>query len=295
LAEALIICRFLHFGAAMLLFGTSTFSGVLAPIGFGPRLERAFARPQAGLVLLLVITTVAWLLLETAEIGDGWSDAVNPVTIWAVLTGTNFGGVWLVRLVLMLLPPAALLLPGRPRQLGLALASALLLASLGFVGHAADEDGWLGIAHRLNHAVHLLSGGFWVGCLPPLLFALFLLRDATLRQEAGAALRRYSSIGHVAVALVVLTGAINTAFILGGLPTDLSAPYQLLLVIKIALVAVMMGVAIFNRYVAVPRLSLSWGWRGIVTGTVVEIILGAAVVALVSAFATFDPMPGMDM
>jgi len=43
----------------------------------------------------------------------------------------------------------------------------------------------------------------------------------------------------------------------------------------------------------VPRLSRGPGaLRGIVIGTVAEIAIGTIVIALVSAFATFDPTPG---
>ena len=103
--------------------------------------------------------------------------------------------------------------------------------------------------------------------------------------------RRFSGVGHVAVAIVLLTGIVNTMLILGGLPTNFASPYQLLLAIKIALVLLMIGVALVNRYVAVPRLARTpWALRGIVIGTCTEMLLGGIVVALVSAFATFDPM-----
>jgi putative copper resistance protein D len=291
LATALIACRFLHFSAGMLLFGASLFCGALAPPDFGSTLRRTLRWPELALAVLLIVTGLAWLGLETGEIGNGWGDTVDPGTIGAVLTGTSFGAVWSVRLVLILLPLLALLLRGRRGDWALAIASGLVLASLGFVGHAADQDGLLGLVHRLNHALHLLSAGFWVGCLPPLLLALLLLGKTDLRRDIGLTLQRFSGVGHVAVALVLLTGIVNTLLIVGGPPIDFASPYQLLLAIKIALVLLMIGVALVNRYVAVPRLArTNWALRSIVIGTCAEMLLGAIVVALVSAFATFDPM-----
>lgn len=289
LAGTLIACRFLHFSAAMVLFGASLFSGALAPPAFAALLRRCLRWPELGLALLLIVTGVGWLCLETGEIGNGWADTLDLKTIGAVLEGTSFGAVWRIRLVLILLPLAALLLDGGRRDWALAIASGLVLASLGFVGHAADQDGVLGVLHRLNHALHLLSAGFWVGCLPPLLLALLLARGDR-RRDIGLTLERFSGCGHVAVAIVLLTGIANTMLILGGPPIDFASPYQLLLAIKIGLVALMIGVALLNRYVAVPRLSRRWAQRGIVVGTCVELLTGAIVVALVSAFATFDPM-----
>ncbi len=48
----------------------------------------------------------------------------------------------------------------------------------------------------------------------------------------------------------------------------------------------MLSIALLNRYVLTPRLAV----RGLVIGTSAELLLGAAIVALVSAFATYDPV-----
>lgn len=295
LAAVLIASRFLHFCAAMLLFGAAGFCGLLAPGCFGRQLADRLARSEVVLAWLVFATAIAWLCCETGQIANGWADAVDPATIWKVLTATTFGTVWSVHLILALLVLPALLLRGRAGQQGLAVVVALVLMSLGFIGHAADQPGVLGLFQRLNDALHLLSGGFWVGSLPPLLLVLLMLRKPETRDAAGIILRRFSSLGHVAVAVVLLTGVINTLLIVGGLPTDFAAPYQLLLSIKIALVLVMVSIALFNRYITVPRLARGPdAIRGLAFGTVAEIVIGAVVIALVSAFATFDPM-GMDM
>jgi len=61
---------------------------------------------------------------------------------------------------LMLL--AALLVPRR--STAVAIASGLLLASLALTGHSVMQEGWLGIAHRFNDAIHVLTAGAcWAG------------------------------------------------------------------------------------------------------------------------------------
>lgn len=280
----------------MFLFGASTFIGVLAPARLAVRLQLMLHGAVIAGALFLGMTGLAWLSLESGFIGDGWTDTVNPGAIIDVLTGSNFGPVWIVHLSLVAAAVLSLFSKGRlGAQLG-AIAAGLTLASLALVGHAAGQDDVIGLVHRLNHALHLVSLGFWVGCLVPLLLCLRLLLQAEYRSDAERALRRFSSLGHVAVALVIATGAINTWLVLGALPTDMSAPYQVLLVAKICLVLLMVGIAIFNRYVAVPRLAAGrQTLRWITIGTGAEILIGVLVIALVSAFATFDPMPGMDM
>jgi putative copper resistance protein D len=292
LAEALIICRFLQFCAVMLLFGISVFIELIVPAGLRADLRIFQRRLSFGLILLILVTAVAWLALQAGEIGDGWSFTIDAAILSSVVSDTEFGQVWIWRLVIAALLLATMPLRGTAKKWSVIIISASLLASLGLVGHAAMQEGLTGWAHRLNHSVHLLSAGFWLGSLLPLLLCLGLLRVPALRRDALLALSRFSGIGHVAVALILATGIVNTEFTLGKPWTDLTSPYQALLATKIGLVCLMILSAIINRYVFVPRLASdgSKPLRAIALGTIGEMILGALIIALVSAFATFDPM-----
>ena len=288
--EALLIgVRFVHFGAAMLLFGVAAFEAGLLPPGPGTRFS-GWPLLRVTLVAVLVVTGALWFMLETANIGDGWADAFDPGTLLAVATGTMFGQVWVVRLVLIALLIPALWLRGTLGRVLFVVAVAAVLGSLGFAGHAAMQDGTEGIVHRLNHMVHLLASGFWVGSLLPLLLCLVALRHDPV--AAGTTLRRFSGLGHLAVALTLITGVVNTALVLGTWPVDFNSPYQALLAVKILLVATMLGIALYNRYVSMRRLARQpeRSAGALVIGTGAEIVLGAIVIALVSAFATHDPV-----
>jgi putative copper resistance protein D len=106
------------------------------------------------------------------------------------------------------------------------------------------------------------------------------------------ALRRFSIMGHVAVALVVGTGAVDMLMVLGGLPVHWSSPYQLLLAIKIALVAGMIALSLINGYVLLPGIE-SEKDAAIETmrrQTIAELALAAGVLALVAVFGMLDPM-----
>jgi putative copper resistance protein D len=289
-SEALIFCRFAHFASTMALFGATAFLGFLAPSRLVGRLDRTIRTLGVTMAIFAVATAVAWLLLEAGEMGEGWGDVLDPGVVASVLSGTAFGRVWIGRLALgAVLAGLVILAPTRRRAA--AILSGLFLATLGLIDHASMREGAMGVLERLNQAAHLTCGGFWVGSLPPLLFSLPCLRDAAVRREAGVALRRFSRLGHFAVAGIFVTGAVNTTIILGRLPIDLASPYQLLLDVKIAVVVAMTAIALFNRYLLVPRLAISpeSSLRALVETTIVEIVLGGAVLALVSAFATFEP------
>jgi len=135
-----------------------------------------------------------------------------------------------------------------------ALLAWLLLGSLGLVGHAVMRAGALGWLNRLSHVIHLLAAGFWLGSLVPLIACLRSMTDPAISTNASVALRRFSGLGHVAVATVLATGVINTWLVLGRLPINFSSLYQAMLLAKTCLVAIMLGLALINRYVLVPCL-----------------------------------------
>jgi putative copper resistance protein D len=291
LDQALVLCRLLHFTAAFLLFGASAFLWAIAPPEAVGRLAKRLW-PVMGLSLFVIAcTAIGWLLLAAGEMGEGWGDTLNVSVVQNVLLGTAFGRVWQFRLGFIFLLIAVAALSRRQPWRNMALAGALVLGSLGFVGHAAMEADMTALPHELNHAVHLLSAGFWLGGLVPLL--LLLLQGSysrNLDSSAWTALSRFSGAGHFAVALVLATGAINTWLIIGGWPVNLDSTYQLLLCTKIMLVLTMVGLAIINRYAFVPLIGNGrWPLKLLCWNTIGEISLGFAVIGLVSYFAMVEP------
>ncbi len=91
-----------------------------------------------------------------------------------MLGDTAFGHAWAAHLALAAALVAVVVFAPRGRWAATSLASAAVLASLGLVGHAAMQTGAEGLLHRLNHAVHLLAAGAWIGGL--IAFAMCLQR-----------------------------------------------------------------------------------------------------------------------
>ena len=219
---------------------------------------------------------------------DDASAALDPGTLAAVLTDTAFGRAWAVVLVLSAAFALAVLRWNVDSGVAAGLAG-LSLASLSLIGHAAMQGGACGVLHRANDAAHLIAVGAWIGGLPFFLLSLQASRAAELSQDAVTAMRRFSTYGHFVVAAVVATGIVNVA-LTSGLPWPPSTPYRLLLDFKIVIAAVMIGLAVANRYVLVPRLAESAAsFAALRSLTLVNVGLGAAVVALVSVFGLMDP------
>jgi putative copper resistance protein D len=97
-------------------------------------------------------------------------------------------------------------------------------------------------------------------------------------------------MGYVAVALIALTGAINTLLLVGSLRAMLGTPYGPLLAVKILLFFAMVVVALINRFHFAPRICRDAVALGALCRTVaLEQGLGLGVLAVVSVLGTWPP------
>ena len=279
--------RFIHFGALMLIFGNALYSVWFAPSSLHRLMTRRFQAQQQIASLVSLLSAFLMFMILAGLMGNGWGDVFNPDVLQSVLA-TQFGSVWLWQIILAVITAcAAWLAPQKgSRLLLLAMGQFVLLAG---VGHAAMNDGAVGAMQRINHALHLLCAATWVGGLLPLLFCMHLAKG---RWQTAAiyTMMRFSRVGHYAVAGVVLTGAINGLFILG-ITVPWQTGYVQLLLFKCALVALMVVIALVNRYFLVPRFSAHIGREQqiFIRMTQAEVVLGALVLATVSLFATWEP------
>ncbi|WP_145579923.1 copper homeostasis membrane protein CopD [Yersinia vastinensis] len=292
LATLFVLCRFLHFLAVMLMFGISIFTALLAPDSFSSTLKNRLSPLLIFSTFLGLISAIGLLAIQAGMMGDGWSDTYKLSVWWAVFN-TRFGQIWQWHLGLSILSMWLVLLGSTRIYSRLMVGcSTVLLASLAFTGHAAMHDGALGGIHQINQIIHLLSAGYWLGCLPPLLICLAYTQHSDVKREAITTLIRFSSWGHLAVILVLATGIINSIIMLRETALALTSVYQMLLLSKVLLVLLMIVVALINRYLIVPMLrqlpvkAHSW----LVVNSCAEIILGAGVLLLVSIFATMAPV-----
>jgi len=156
--ELFYACRFIQFTAAMVIFGAVAFRFYALRGGnahaTAPSVLAGFdawlGRMTLTTAILVLLSALALLLCQTAAMAGSPAAATDPVTVAALLVETRFGRVWLCHLLLaILLVPACLgRPPGQPRVV--LILSLLLLASLGWIGHAAVDEGLARIGHELN-------------------------------------------------------------------------------------------------------------------------------------------------
>jgi putative copper resistance protein D len=275
----------------MILFGSSLFTRFLAS---GPLADFIAQRLRYLILIaavLALVAIVAMAPIAVIRMAGSWHQAMRPGIATTILRETISGRMLIIRFSLAVLLMGSCLMSPR---LGLrtVAAAGLLLASFAFSGHAVADDGAQGLIHRGNDIVHLIAAAAWLGSLVPLLPCLAALRRPELRAESYVALRNFSFAGHGAVALVLVTGVVNALLVIGP-PMNWLTPslYHILLLAKIALVACMVGLALVNRYVWVPRMKsdMEIVARAITRRTIAELLLGLGVLALVALFGQLDP------
>ena len=296
----LLIARFLHYGAAMALFGVLLFplyaySGQTA----GEPVERCSWSKSCefGLALVAFGSAIGWLGLVAANMAGVLSAAVDPEALRAVLSETLFGQVWAARLVLaallVTLTGFVLLSPGKPFFLRLNLIlSAALLAMLAGTGHTMHSEGMARGLHIAADGAHLLAAGAWFGGLVALGNVL-----AAPALEATRVLHRFSGMGYVAVAILVGSGLINSWYLVGSVSNLLTTPYGQLLIVKLVLFSFMLTLAAANRFWLVPALSREASQSLIAAQrlryhVIGEQALGVLVIAIVSLLGTLEPAIG---
>ena len=107
------------------------------------------------------------------------------------------------------------------------------------------------------------------------------------------AVTRFSMLGMVAVATLVLSGAINAWIIVGTWQVLLATAYGQLLLVKIAVVVTMIAFACVNRLRLTPQLAATAAADTslqLARNSGIEFALGLAVFAIVGALGLQHPM-----
>lgn len=271
----LIAARGLYFAATMTLFGEAIFAAALRkrlPV----IVPAATTQLRWAVLTLALLASGAWLMLAAAQMAGTAPDAAITAQ---VLRGTLFGQVFAVRIVLLLALAVLLACNGSARWVALASGLTLALPALTSHAAAASPANFTAIGATLD-AVHLLSGGIWIGGLAALT-ALFRRKEANI----VLALSLFSEIAMIAVLLLAMTGLINAASILLGDKGAASPLYLAVLDGKLALVLAMLSLAIANRFRLLPR----GNTQAIARNAAMELMMGVIVVFLAGALGQLPP------
>ena len=303
----LAVVRWIHFTSMFVLFGSSFFWFYMGAERFSagpgglPRALRATTILLRVAAPLAAISGIAWLAFILINSTDDIGSVVNPEDLRLYFFETPFGTVSMVRITMLLAAVVVAFLPWTNRSWFSALLhiAAVLLISQAWLGHAAEGGtGLYGDIMVTVYSIHVIAAAAWVGGLPPLLFALVeqrLFGPHEAREWSLDILLRYSLMAMVAVTLIVASGIANAGFrVAGSFDKLFDTSYGDALFTKIAIVAVMLTLACFNRFIAMPRLrAASLKGMGQITrlrySVALELVLGVAVLGAAAVLGITPP------
>jgi putative copper resistance protein D len=162
---------------------------------------------------------------------------------------------------------------------------------------ASTSFAWVGHIHGLapNTApslllcLHLLCAAFWLGALPPLL----IIAAGANQPQIAAAAARFGKLALRVVAVLLAAGASVLLMLIGSAAQFWGSDYGRMMAIKLLAVAILLGIAAWNKLVLTPRLlrgdarAVGLFRRSVLT----EIGVGAVILLTTAAFTTFTGPP----
>jgi len=243
--------KYLGYAGLVLLIGPAMVLALLWPHRLSRRGPARLIWTGVGLIAGSTLLAV-WLQVPYS-IGTSLFD-VRVGDLRDVL-GSTFGAVMLVRLGVI--AAAAFLLRGLLRGDGnesktdLALLGVLGVAALAtwpLTGHPTASP-VAGVSVVVD-AIHLAAVSVWLGGL--VMLGGFLLRRANER-ELGAILPIWSRWAATAVSALILAGVVQALIEVSSVSGLVGSTYGRLILVKVGLVAVVLGVAFFSRRVVRQR------------------------------------------
>ncbi len=294
----------------MLLFGLPLF-GLYALRGAESRVNsvlrlRAIIGWLAAIALGLSVLSITAM---TASMAGVSISAVDPAAIKMMMTDTPMGHAWVMRMAALVAAMlSSLVCGGRKSPIWLVLvafSASVALASLAWTGHGAASDGIVGSGQLIADILHLFAAGAWLGAL--LALGLLLYRPISAISDDHArltyrALEGFSVVGTVIVALIVVSGLVNSWILVGPQHVlDLPATrYGQLLIVKLVLFAIILGLAALNRFQLTPAFELALKSGGTILAIrrlryslIMETSAVLAILGLVAWLGTLEPPMSM--
>jgi copper resistance protein D len=260
---------------------TLLYAGVLSCAGVvfaarllvAPELERAMTQVIRRGALLAIVAVFASTILLVVRLGG----ALDPVTLSAIFVS----GLGAATAMLLIGSGLLLVLLKYPSSSAHVAAATLLTFSFALSGHAPT----IGFIAGLVIAIHVSAAAWWIG-------SLWLLRHACGESDfniVAHAVHRFSAVALRLVGVLVIAGVVLLYALLTVDQLRPFSAYAQVVVMKLAIVASVLGVATYNKFRLTPRLAAGdSGAVSILRKSIhIELVLIAAVLATTAILTTY--------
>lgn len=281
--------RFTNFTAIVLLGGLLFVEIFIAAGALFTQRGKLMALLSAGFLAIIPITQFFTFS------GDINFEQKGMLATAGDAIGLTAGGMHLIRAISGLLIALIVLSILKSRQLEthhlvlIGATSVFYLISLAYVGHSRSQAlPWLGIPIDVLHTVSI---SVWLGGLIAIVFVVLPMVDPAQGLQSFS---RFSYIAKRAVALIVVTGSIQSLRLHGNPVSLLSNSHGLLLLLKIALVGIMLRLAygnerIVQRFQVSSSGSLTQSRDRLRRASITELLIGLIVILVTAILVNVTP------
>ncbi len=285
-------------GIALLVGGYAFVRRVWRGSGSSPLVRRTMV---FGWVAAFVGSLGTFLLTGPYTQRGSLADALSPDVWQDVLDSRSGRAVWARVVVAGLAGIVVAGLDRKPTGGGQAARIGILttlVVTTSVDGHEASGR-WAGLA-MVDHAIHITAMSLWLGGLALLAICL-VPRPATaapaplpvgaavaavdISHERVAAVRRFSTLAQWCVAALVLTGVLEAWRLLEDAGALFDTAFGRTLVVKLVLVAALVGLGAWSRRLVRRRDRPDLLWRSVVT----EVAVAASVLAVTATLVDTNP------
>jgi len=245
---ATTLANMLLYSGALLAIGLALFSLLVHD---GGRDRSRLVPWIQGSAVVGAIGAVGLVVARAAEGTGGGLGSVAESGVLAEVLRQGGTGWWLVGLLmgLAVLVAAAGMAAGPVRQVLVTYGALVAAGSFALTGHTTQADP--AVVAGAADAIHMLVAAIWLGGLVGL---ALVMRWRTDPASTGALVARFSTVAAVSVAVLWVTGVTQAWFTVGSLGALTSSNYGAILLVKLAVVAVTMAMAAWNRWKLLPSL-----------------------------------------
>jgi putative copper resistance protein D len=234
-----------------------------------------------GSVIGLLAVGINFIAQVGSFAESGWAgmiDATYVTMLWNSSIGQSAGlracvfGLSLTLIVFVGFRPVDEHFPGSLTITLFSVAALLLAASFNLIGHSSA----LPVLARLLLSLHVLIALLWMGSLFPLWQACRTMDVSSLQRL----MHRFGVVASGLVSVLIICGGVVAYQLLGDVMELVTTPYGLMLLAKVAFVALILGFAAWHKFRLVPglatensstRLQRSIQWEGL-TGLIILVV-----------------------
>jgi putative copper export protein len=222
----------------------------------------------------------------------------DPFVPWTedaalLLSATQWGSTWRTAAVVSVLAAIVMGFARARIRAGWILATPLALALASFpalTGHASGTEG-LRLLTVTADSLHVIAGGCWVGGLAFVLAAERGWRGYDpSRTLLPVLVPVFSGVAVISVALLVVTGSLASWVHVTHLGALLSTGYGRLLLVKLGLVAAVMGLGAMNWKRLTPQLGTEAGQDRLRRAATIELVVAQVVLVVTALLVRTSPM-----